>query len=157
MKNKILKILFFFHRARTVKDRNHAVATSSKERIEEKGGFAYNKLPPEFLELSAGWRRQVSTAATASNASAADASGASTSASGPGRVLPAPQLLELSRQLLHLRHRQWELLLLLVEQRPYAVQVRGCEHEETRQAEEQGDFYITTGVKGETRNERTIL
>ena len=67
------------------------------------------------------------SAAAAANASATDASGAATSASGPGPVLPTSQLLQLPRQLLDLRHRQRQLLLFLVEQRPDAVEVRGCE------------------------------
>ena len=91
-------------------------------------GLAHHKLPPEFFQLGAGRRRQMPAAAIA-NASATDASGAATSASGPSPVLSTSQLLQLPRQLLDLRHRQRQLLLLLVEQRPDAVQVRGCEQE----------------------------
>lgn len=103
---------------------------------------AHHKLPPKFFQLGASRRRQVSTTAAA-NASATDASGTSTSVSGPGCVLSTPQLLQLSRQLLDLRHRQRELFLLLVKQRPYAVQVRGCEHQTEKNVTTESNILFT--------------
>lgn len=84
---------------------------------------AYHKLPPEFLQFGAGWGDQV-TIASGTCEAAPDAAGTSTTGGG---ILPTSKFLQLPRQLLDLRHGQWEFLFLLIEQGSDAVQVRGYE------------------------------
>lgn len=90
---------------------------------------AYHKLSPELLQLRAGRGDQVSIPGSTRETDA-EAAGASTAGADAHGILTTPKLLQLPRQLLHLRHSQRELLLLLVEQRPDAVQIRGCGRED---------------------------
>lgn len=80
---------------------------------------AYHKLSPKFLQFGASRGGQVSVAGGTREATP-DVAGASTTGGG---ILTTPEFLQLTRQLLDLRHGQRKLLLLLIEQGSDAVQI----------------------------------